>query len=100
MHMDGIFQAPPGYSTKGIDFRNAYIRREADNQEIMHAMHQREEKKAKAAEAVEHPSMPGSSTTAAGTEERNPPITVKSTAGWLVQKVRIMTQLLVQKHNY
>ena len=86
MHMDGIFQAPPGYSTKGIDFRNAYIRREADNEEIMHAMHQREEKKAKTAEAVKHPSMPGSSSTAAGAEEITSPITVTSTAGWLVQK--------------
>ena len=39
MHSDGTFSAPVGYSTKGIDFRHAFLQREADNKAIMHQIH-------------------------------------------------------------
>jgi len=39
MHSDGKFTAPVGYSTKGLDFRRAYLERENANARIMHQMH-------------------------------------------------------------
>ena len=49
MHSAGGFQAPIGYSTKGLDFRRAYMQREADNSAIMHEIHEKEKAKAEAA---------------------------------------------------
>eukprot|EP00277_Geminigera_cryophila_P017336 CAMPEP_0179443244 /NCGR_PEP_ID=MMETSP0799-20121207/26658_1 /TAXON_ID=46947 /ORGANISM="Geminigera cryophila, Strain CCMP2564" /LENGTH=190 /DNA_ID=CAMNT_0021229029 /DNA_START=121 /DNA_END=690 /DNA_ORIENTATION=- len=46
MHTDGKFMAPIGYSTKGLDFRKAYLQREEDNSHIIHEMHERKKKEA------------------------------------------------------
>eukprot|EP00802_Teleaulax_amphioxeia_P028338 Tamp_29996.p1 GENE.Tamp_29996~~Tamp_29996.p1 ORF type:complete len:235 (+),score=53.74 Tamp_29996:34-705(+) len=53
MHTDGKFSAPLGYSTKGLDFRRAYMQREHDNEAIMHEMHEQAKESAEETAAQE-----------------------------------------------